>query len=51
MLGFGRTVLAMNYVKVWAHGFARQEGGPRGGIPSVLVVLVAGQSGEWRVGK
>jgi hypothetical protein len=26
MLGFGRTVLPMNYVKVWAHGFAQQEG-------------------------
>ena len=30
MLGFGRTVLPMNYVKVWAHGFARQEGRTKG---------------------
>ena len=26
MLGFERTVLPTNYVKVWAHGFAQQEG-------------------------
>jgi hypothetical protein len=26
MLGFGRTVLPTDYVKVWAHGFAQQEG-------------------------
>jgi len=43
MLGFG---LPTNYVKVWAHGFAQQEGRER--IPGVLVVLVAGQGGEWR---
>ena len=43
----------MNYVKVWAHDLAQQEGkgGPTDqgeGIPSVLVVLVAGQTGQWR---
>jgi len=26
MLGFERMVLPTNYVKVWAHGFAQQEG-------------------------
>jgi hypothetical protein len=30
MLGFGRTVLPMNYVKVWAHGFTQQEGRTKG---------------------
>jgi hypothetical protein len=30
MLGFGRTVLPTNYVKVWAHGFAQQEGKTKG---------------------
>jgi len=43
----------MNYIKVWAHDLAQQEGkgGPTDqgeGIPSVLVVLVAGQTGQWR---
>jgi len=58
MLGFGRTIfLPVNYVKVWGHDFAQQEGKtnrPRGGntifLPVnyviVLVVLVAGQSGQ-----
>ena len=30
MLGFGRTVLPTNYVKVWAHGFAQQKGRTKG---------------------
>jgi hypothetical protein len=30
MLGFERTVLPTNYVKVWAHGFAQQEGRTKG---------------------
>ena len=30
MLGFGRTVLPMDYVKVWAHGIAQQEGRTKG---------------------
>ena len=37
MLGFGRTA---------SHSSKGEDQGE--GIPSVLVVLVAGQSGEWR---
>ena len=48
MLGFGRTVLPTNYVKVWAYGFAQQEGRTGEGIPGVVVVLVAGQGVECR---
>jgi len=44
MLGFGRTVLPMNYVRVWAHGFAQQEGKTEG--RAYLVVLVAGEGAE-----
>ena len=34
----------MDYVKVWAHGFAQQEGKTKG--RAYLVVFVAGKGGE-----
>lgn len=34
------------YVSVWAHGFAQQEGKKGEGAPGVLVMLVASQGGE-----
>ena len=56
MLGFGSTVshsrkgredqdegVPTDYVKVWAHGFAQQEGKTKG--KAYLVVLVAGEGG------
>jgi hypothetical protein len=51
MLGFGRTILPMNYVKVWAHGFAQQEGRTKG--REYLVSWWCSSpakvaSGEWR---